>query len=101
GKQGETVAKYLAKGRPLFVEGRLKLDTWDDKTTGQKRSKMKVVLENFQFLGGREEGSGGASRAASADDGVDQTIERHSPPSRSTSRPTPPPQDNIDEDVPF
>lgn len=103
GKQGETVAKYLTKGRPLFVEGRLKLDTWDDKTTGQKRSKMKVVLENFQFLGGREGGEGGgASRAASSsDDGVDQTIERHAPPPRAASKPTPPPQDNIDEDVPF
>lgn len=105
GKQGETVAKYLTKGRPLFVEGRLKLDTWDDKTTGQKRSKMKVVLENFQFLGGREGGEGGgAPRAASStggDDGVDQTIERHTPPPRAASKPTPPPQDNIDEDVPF
>ncbi len=104
GKQGETVAKYCAKGRPLFVEGRLKLDTWDDKTTGQKRSKMKVVLENFQFLAGREGGEGGgAPRAASSggDEGVDQTIERHTPPPRATARPTPPPQDNIDEDVPF
>lgn len=104
GKQGETVAKYLTKGRPLFVEGRLKLDTWDDKTTGQKRSKMKVVLENFQFLGGREGGEGGASRAASpasGGDDVDQTVERHSPPPRAGAKPTPPPQDNIDEDVPF
>lgn len=102
GKQGETVAKYLSKGRPLFVEGRLKLDTWDDKTTGQKRSKMKIVLENFQFLGGREGGEGGTSRASSGgDEGIDQTIERHTPPPRGNSRPTPPPQDNIDEDVPF
>lgn len=107
GKQGETVAKYLTKGRPLFVEGRLKLDTWDDKTTGQKRSKMKVVLENFQFLGGREGGEGGgAPRAASSggDEGVDQTVERHSPPPRAGNRQAPPPppaQDNIDEDVPF
>jgi single-strand DNA-binding protein len=104
GKQGETVAKYCAKGRPLFVEGRLKLDTWDDKTTGQKRSKMKVVLENFQFLGGREGGPGGGGSAGgqSSEDGVDQTIERTAPaPRASASRPTPPPQDNIDEDVPF
>ncbi|MDF3057225.1 MAG: single-stranded DNA-binding protein [Rariglobus sp.] len=108
GKQGETVAKYCVKGRPLFVEGRLKLDTWDDKTTGQKRSKMKIVLENFQFLGGREGGEGGgasgsAPRAASSgsDEGIDQTIERHTPPPRGNSKPTPPPQDNIDEDVPF
>jgi single-strand DNA-binding protein len=105
GKQGETVAKFCTKGKPLFVEGRLKLDTWDDKTTGQKRSKMKIVLENFQFLGGREGGEGGgASRAAGSsagDEGVDQTIERHTPPPRVNTKPTPPPQDNIDEDVPF
>jgi single-strand DNA-binding protein len=89
----------------LFVEGRLKLDTWDDKTTGQKRSKMKIVLENFQFLGGREAGEGGgASRSAApsgGDEGIDQTIERHTPPPRVNTKPTPPPQDNIDEDVPF
>jgi single-strand DNA-binding protein len=105
GKQGETVAKFCTKGKPLFVEGRLKLDTWDDKTTGQKRSKMKIVLENFQFLGGRESGEGGgASRSAAAsggDEGIDQTIERHTPPPRVNTKPAPPPQDNIDEDVPF
>ena len=105
GKQGETVAKFCTKGKPLFVEGRLKLDTWDDKTTGQKRSKMKIVLENFQFLGGREAGEGGgASRSAApsgGDEGIDQTIERHTPPPRVNTKPIPPPQDNIDEDVPF
>jgi single-strand DNA-binding protein len=50
-KTGETIAKYCTKGRPLFVEGRLKLDQWEDKTTKEKRSRMKVVVENFQFLG--------------------------------------------------
>lgn len=100
GRQGETIAKYVTKGRPLFVEGRLKLDSWDDKTTGQKRSKMKVVLENFQFLGsGRGEG-GGAS--AGSEEGVDQTVERHSPPPRASSKPAAPaPREQLDEDVPF
>ena len=51
GRQAETIGQYMAKGRPLFVEGRLKLDQWDDKESGQKRSKLKVVCENFQFLG--------------------------------------------------
>ncbi len=55
GKSAETLAKYMSKGKPLFVSGRLKLDSWDDKTTGQKRSKTKVVVENFQFLGGRDD----------------------------------------------
>jgi single-strand DNA-binding protein len=56
GRTGETIAQYCKKGRPLFIEGRLKLDTWEDKTNGQKRSKLKVVVESFQFLGGREDG---------------------------------------------
>ncbi len=102
GKQAETIAKYLTKGRPLFVEGRLKLDQWDDKTSGQKRSKLKVVLENFQFLGGREGGPGGApgSAPAGGDEGVDQTAERHVPPPRAPGKSGPPPA-GIDEDVPF
>lgn len=102
GKQGELVAKYLTKGSPAMVEGRLKLDQWEDKTTQQKRSKLKVVLDNVQFLssgGGR--GSGGPGAAApSADEGVDQTVERHSPPARSNAKPAAP-APGIDEDVPF
>ena len=107
GRQGETISKYCTKGRPLFVEGRLKLDTWDDKTTGQKRSKMRIVLENFQFLGGRGGGPGGPGGAApgapSEEGGVDQTIERHSPPPRGGAKPPVPSAqpDALDEDVPF
>src|SRR3954471_12988896 len=62
GKQAETLGKYMKKGRPILVEGRLRLDQWDDKQTGQKRSRLGVVLEAFQFLGsapGREGGGGG------------------------------------------
>jgi len=60
GKRGEAVSKYLTKGKPLFVEGRLQLDEWDDKETGQKRSKLRVNAENIEFLGGgRGEGQGG------------------------------------------
>jgi single-strand DNA-binding protein len=51
GRQAETVGQYLAKGRPVFVEGRLKLDSWEDKESGQKRQKLKVVAERVQFLG--------------------------------------------------
>lgn len=59
GRQAEVLGQYMKKGRPLYVEGRLQLDSWDDKNTGQKRSKLKVVGENFQFLGGRDGGDGG------------------------------------------
>jgi single-strand DNA-binding protein len=59
GRQAEVAGEYLKKGRPVFIEGRLKLDSWDDKATGQKRSKMKVVGEQLQLLGGREGGAPG------------------------------------------
>ncbi len=52
GQQAETICQYVKKGSPLLVEGRLRLDQWDDKQTGQKRSRLGVVLEGFQFLGG-------------------------------------------------
>jgi single-strand DNA-binding protein len=59
GRQAEVMSQYLAKGRPVMIEGRLKLDQWQDKD-GNNRSKLRVVVENFQFLGGRgENGSGG------------------------------------------
>jgi single-strand DNA-binding protein len=65
GRTAEIAGEYLKKGRPVFIEGRLQLDTWDDKQSGQKRSKLKVVGEALQLIGGRpggsadEEGSGG------------------------------------------
>ena len=68
GKQAETIGQYLKKGRPILIEGRLRLDQWDDKQTGQKRSKLGVVMENFQFLdsGNRGEAGGEAPRRAAA-----------------------------------
>lgn len=73
GRQAEVAGQYLKKGRPVFIEGRLQLDTWDDKQTNQKRSKLRVVCENFQLLGSREgggegggSGGGGGGRPASA-----------------------------------
>ena len=54
GKTAELINKYLAKGASAMVEGRLKLDQWEDKQTGQKRSRIKVVAENVQFLGGKD-----------------------------------------------
>lgn len=59
GRDAEVAGEYLAKGRPVLIEGRLQLDTWDDKQTGQKRSKLRVVGERMQLLGGRGEGGGG------------------------------------------
>lgn len=64
GRQAEVIGEYMKKGRPIYVEGRLQLDQWEDKTTGQSRSRLKVVGDNFQFLGGRDD-SGGAGGGGS------------------------------------
>ena len=91
GKQAEVIAKYMRKGRPIMVEGRLKLDQWES-NEGQKRSKLGVVLENFQFLGSRDDNQEG--------------YENSSPPERGQSNsadvtPTAQNYDALDQDVPF
>ena len=63
GRQAEVIAQYFKKGSPILVEGRLRLDQWDDKQTGQKRSKLGVVGEIIQFLGSPRAGEGGAPAA--------------------------------------
>ena len=63
GRQAETIGQYLKKGRPIMVEGRLRLDQWEDKNSGQKRSKLGVVLETFQFIdSGRPDDQSGGGR---------------------------------------
>lgn len=60
GRTAEVMSQYLSKGRPVFIEGRLKLDEWEDKNGGGKRSKIKVVVESFQFIdSGQGQGQGG------------------------------------------
>jgi len=98
GKQGETIAKYVTKGRPLFVEGRLRLDQWEDKNTKEKRSRMKVVLEAFEFLG---DGRGGGGGGAGGGDAPGGSFERNSPSPRSAQASPAPIKENLDEDVPF
>jgi single-strand DNA-binding protein len=58
----EISGEYLKKGKPVFIEGRLQLDTWDDKQTGQKRSRLRVIAESMQLLGARDNGSRPADR---------------------------------------
>ncbi len=99
GRDAEVAGEYLAKGRPVLIEGRLQLDTWDDKQTGQKRTKLRVVGERMQLLGGRGEGGGGGGRSAAAAHAQAEPSE--GPPIGDyDSEPAssgPPPQD----DVPF
>jgi len=65
GRQAELAQQYLNKGRGVYIEGRLQMDTWDDKETGKKRSKLKVVAENLQFLPDGRGGQGGGSSSGS------------------------------------
>lgn len=58
GRQAEIAGQHMKKGKPIYIEGRLQMDTWQDKQTGQNRSRLKIVGENFQFLGSREDGGG-------------------------------------------
>jgi single-strand DNA-binding protein len=64
GKQAEVISKYMKKGRPFLVEGRLKQDTWEDKNTHQKQSKLKVVLEGFSFIDSRSPDAGAPAEPA-------------------------------------
>ena len=59
GRDAEVAGEYLYKGRPVLIEGRLQLDSWEDKQTGQKRNKLRVVCEKMQLLGSRGDGGGG------------------------------------------
>ncbi len=61
GKLAENIAKYFSKGMPIYVSGRLKQDQWEDKETGKKQSKTKVIVEEFQFIGGSKTSAPDAS----------------------------------------
>jgi single-strand DNA-binding protein len=95
GKQAETIGQYLKKGRPILIEGRLRLDTWEDKQTQQKRSKLGVVLENFQFLdSGNRGGETGATNPAPA------ARQAAAPPATAPSE-APAEEAPPEDDVPF
>lgn len=70
GRTAEIVGEYCMKGKPLLVEGRLKLDQWEDKQSGQKRSKLGVIAESVQLLGGRDGGGNrNSARNSNQDNG--------------------------------
>jgi len=97
GRTAEVAGEYLKKGRSVFIEGRLQLDTWDDKQSGQKRSKLKVIGEMMQMLGSRPGAGGGGDEG-----GEEAPRSRTSGSSRSTPPPknAPPPEPDDDE-IPF
>ena len=113
-RQAETCCQYLKKGQPVHVEGYLKLDSWDDKTTGEKRSKLKVEADRVQFLGSRrDEAAGGMpstdeeaaptargeSRRPSVPPNGSGPPNRMSPP--PPRRPAPTPDPEAEDDIPF
>jgi single-strand DNA-binding protein len=97
GRTAENVGEYLKKGRPVFIEGRLQLDSWEDKQSGQKRNKLKVVADNVQFLGSR--GGAGGGGAEEGDEGL-RSRSGSSPRSSAPPKNAPPPEPDDDE-IPF
>lgn len=78
GRQAEIAQQYLSKGRGVFIEGRLQMDTWEDKASGQKRSKLKVVAENLQFMpDGKGNGGGGIHNGQPTNGGSSQRASSH------------------------
>lgn len=97
GKDAELISRYLKKGDPLMLEGRLKLNQWEDKD-GNKQSKLRVVLERFQFVGGsRSDGESSGYEAPPAR----QSASPAAPAAPSGNRAPAADADALDDDVPF
>jgi single-strand DNA-binding protein len=95
GRTAEVMAQYLSKGRPVFIEGRLKLDQWEKE--GQKFSKLRVVVESFQFMDSREGGGGGGGPGG----GGGRSSQGGSRQGSSSSSSAPAPANVADDDIPF
>lgn len=101
GRDAENAQKYLAKGRGVFIEGRLQLDSWEDKATGQKRTKLKIIGETVQFLPDSRGGAGGGGRSQAA--GAPQQQQRNDGPDEPVRGASAAPDNFQDEDdeIPF
>ena len=91
GRMAENINKYFKKGRPIFAEGRLTLDQWKAQD-GSEKSKLRVIVENFQFLGG---GQGQGAGSASADSGETGTESQVEPETNGPIKGAHPPADDI------
>ena len=96
GRQAEVAGEYLKKGRPVYIEGRLQMDSWDDKNTGQKRTKLKVVGESMQLLGSRD---GGGSNSGNSGPSSDSSFNQSS--NQSSAHNDGAQFDAEDDDIPF
>ena len=100
GRTAEVASEYLSKGAPILVEGRLKLDTWE--TEGQKRSKLRVICERMQMLGGASGGGGGGrSRSSDVDASSGYSEAPQSTAGRGDAQPTGSGAGYDDPDIPF
>ena len=104
GRQAEVVQQYVTKGSPIYIEGRLQLDSWDDKDTGKKRSKLRVIGENFQFLSGKPGttgggGHGGGDYSERPQQASSAPQQRSGPPQGASAAPAEDFQE--DDDIPF
>jgi single-strand DNA-binding protein len=103
GRQGETIARFMKKGRQIFVEGRLKFDSWEK--DGQKHSKIRVVVENFQFLDSQSDARGGGGEGDGGSGGARRQAPKSAPVGAGAgSAPGETPQDDYpanDDDIPF
>jgi single-strand DNA-binding protein len=97
GRQAELIGKHMVKGRSIFIEGRLRLDQWESQS-GEKRNKIVVVLENFQFVGSRADGE--PNMAAAVDNQGDVRFAEDLLTKNSSAKPAADAGD-IDEDIPF
>ncbi|HMJ33817.1 MAG TPA: single-stranded DNA-binding protein [Baekduia sp.] len=98
GAQGENCARYLAKGRPVAIDGRLEWSEWQDKDTGKNRSKVEVVADTVQFLGGRDDQGGGGGQAGGFTPRSDVPVDTGDFAPAAASAPVSAP---ADDDIPF
>ncbi len=96
GRTAEVAGEYLKKGRPVFIEGRLQLDSWEDKQSGQKRSKLKVIGETMQLIGTRAAGATAGPGEQGEEDRTSRAAGKSSPPPPKASAPQP-----DDDEIPF
>ncbi|HXA10409.1 MAG TPA: single-stranded DNA-binding protein [Chthoniobacterales bacterium] len=101
GRTAEVAGEYLKKGRSVFIEGRLQLDTWDDKQSGQKRSKLKVIGEMMQMLGGRPGGGSGGGGGEEGGGAEEAPRARSGGSARSAAPPKGAPAEPDDDEIPF
>ena len=102
GKTADLIEQYLRKGYQAYIEGHLKLDQWNDKTTGDKRSKIKIVVDNVQFLEPRKDDGSRGSAPARRQDAAPQSNNDYDPgPEHNEGPMHPAPPGPADGDIPF